>query len=139
MDIHLLAINVGNSRMAIGTFAAGELRNVTRISLEHRSDWKAAIAQAWGPIAGKGAAVAAASVNAPLIEAVEHAVHEATGQDVQWVGSRLDLPIQNVTDKPEQTGVDRLLNVAAAYEQLGHACVVVDAGTAVTVSCCNDA
>jgi type III pantothenate kinase len=28
--------------------------------------------------------------------------------------------------------------VAAAYEQMAKACVVVDAGTAVTVDCCND-
>ena len=31
-----------------------------------------------------------------------------------------------------------MLNVAAAYEQLGKACVVVDAGTAITVDFCND-
>ena len=31
-----------------------------------------------------------------------------------------------------------MLNVAAAYEQLGHACAVVDAGTAVTLDFCND-
>jgi type III pantothenate kinase len=28
--------------------------------------------------------------------------------------------------------------MAAAYEQLGKACIVVDAGTALTISCCND-
>jgi type III pantothenate kinase len=44
-----------------------------------------------------------------------------------------------LTDNPEQTGMDRVLNVAAAYEQIGHACVVVDAGTAITVDVCNDA
>ena len=42
------------------------------------------------------------------------------------------------TDAPAQTGVDRVLNIAAAYEQMGKACVVVDAGTAVTVDCCDD-
>jgi len=140
MDIHLLAINVGNTRLALGTFVAGELRHVSRISLEHRSDWKEAIRQAWAPIADReGAAVAGATVNPPLIEAIEHAVQEATGQAVQWVGRGLDVPIKNRSDKPEQTGIDRLLNVAAAFEQLQHACIVVDAGTALTVSCCNDA
>ncbi len=44
-----------------------------------------------------------------------------------------------LTDEPKATGVDRVLNVAAAYEQIGKACVVVDAGTALTVSICNDA
>jgi type III pantothenate kinase len=140
MDIHLLAINVGNTRLALGTFVSGELRHVARVSLEHRDDWRAAVAQAWSPIAGKeGAAIAGACVNPPLIEALEHAVSEATsGHRVEWTGKDLDLPIRNATDRPEETGVDRLLNVAAAYEQLQKSCVVVDAGTAVTVSCCND-
>jgi type III pantothenate kinase len=31
-----------------------------------------------------------------------------------------------------------VLNVAAAFEQMGKGCVVVDAGTAITVDCCND-
>ena len=43
-----------------------------------------------------------------------------------------------LTDAPEQTGVDRVVNIAAAYEQMGKACVVVDAGTAITVNVCND-
>jgi type III pantothenate kinase len=43
-----------------------------------------------------------------------------------------------LTGEPTKTGVDRVLNVAAAYEQMGKACVVVDAGTAITIDCCND-
>lgn len=139
MDIHLLVINVGNSRLALGTFVAGELQNVQRISLENRADWQGAIAAAWAPIAGKeGAAVAGACVNPPLLELVEHAAKSATDQPVQWVGRDINIPIRNLTDQPDQTGVDRLLGVAAAYEQMQKACVVVDAGTALTVNLCND-
>ena len=43
-----------------------------------------------------------------------------------------------LTHEAEKTGVDRVINIAAAYEQMGKACVVVDAGTAITVDCCND-
>src|SRR5450432_1335784 len=64
---------------------------------------------------------------------------QATSQPVQWVGSQIDLPIKVLTEKPEETGVDRVLNIAAAYEQMQKACVVVDAGTALTIDCCNDA
>lgn len=140
MDINLLVINLGNTRLALGTFVAGELRHVSRISLEHPADWRAAIEQAWQPIAAsERPAIAGAQVNPPLVEALELAAADATGgQRVQWAGKDLDLPIRNATDRPEETGVDRLLGVAAAYEQLGKSCVVVDAGTAVTVSCCDD-
>jgi type III pantothenate kinase len=36
-------------------------------------------------------------------------------------------------------GADRVCNLAAAYEQMGKACVVVDAGTAITIDVCDDA
>jgi type III pantothenate kinase len=139
MDINLLAINVGNTRMAIGTFVAGELRNVSRVAVQHESDVRGAIAAAWTQVSNlEGVGIAGACVNDPLLEPITRAVREETGQDIQWAGENLDLPIKNITEKPQETGVDRLLNVAAAYEQLKKACVVVDAGTAVSVSCCND-
>jgi type III pantothenate kinase len=139
MDIHVLVINVGNSRLAMGTFAAGQLERVQRLGNDQRNDWEGAIAQAWAGISGKpGAAVAGASVNPPLIESVEHAVMQATGQQIQWVGKDLDLPIKVLTDAPAETGTDRIINIAAAYEQMQKACVVVDAGTAITIDCCND-
>lgn len=134
-----MVLSAGNSRLAIGVYAAGELRYVTRISHDQRADWPGKLAEAWGKIAGKqSAAVAGACVNPAILEPLEHAVDQATGQKVEWVGSNLDLPIKVLTDHPRETGVDRVLNVAAAYEQMEHACVVVDAGTAITVDCCND-
>jgi len=134
-----MVLNAGNSRLAVGVFVAGELTYVLRVGHEQRSEWPARIKEAWGKIAEQeGAAVAGASVNPPLVESLEHAVEQATGQRVQWVGRDIDLPIKVLTDVPAETGVDRVLNVAAAFEQMGKACVVVDAGTAVTVDCCND-
>ncbi|HEV7301022.1 MAG TPA: type III pantothenate kinase [Tepidisphaeraceae bacterium] len=138
MDINLLVLSVGNSRLAIGTFIAGELQGVVRVPHSQRADWAGVIGEAWRKIADtEDPAIAGASVNPTIVEALEHAVQQATGQAVEWVGRDLDLPIKVLTENPEQTGVDRVLNVAAAYEQLGKACVVVDAGTAVTVDFCN--
>ena len=79
-----------------------------------------------------------ASVRPELNESVATAVMHATNQRVQWVGREIDLPDQGLTEKPNETGVDRVLNIAAAYEQMDKACVVVDAGTAITIDCCND-
>jgi len=139
MDINLLVINVGNTRLAIGTFVAGELKAVKRVTHAQSADWPGAIAQAWEPIAGQGnAAVCGASVNPTVMESLEHAVVQATGKPVEWVGREIDLPIDVRTQQPRDTGVDRVLNIAAAYEQMGKACCVVDAGTAITVDCCND-
>jgi type III pantothenate kinase len=140
MDINLLALSVGNSRLAIGTFVAGELQHVVRVPHTQRADWPAIITQAWMPLAKReGAAVAAASVNPPLVDPLDAAVKEATARPIEWIGPDLDLPIKLRTKVPAETGVDRALNMAAAFEQMGKACVVVDAGTAVTIDCCNDA
>jgi type III pantothenate kinase len=138
MDINLLVLNLGNSRLAMGTFAAGELSQVKRIPHAQKSDWVSAMIDAWGKIAANDAAVVAASVNPPLERELEDAVLEALNRRIIWVGKDLELPIPVLTDEPELTGVDRVLNVAAAYDLMGNACVVVDAGTALTVDVCND-
>lgn len=139
MDINLLVLNVGNSRLSIGVFSAGELTYSTRIPHAQRADWPAQIADAWSRIKdSEQPGVAGASVNPPLVEPLEHAVQQATGEQVEWVGREIELPIKVLTEQPGETGVDRVLNIAAAYEQLGKACVVVDAGSAITVDCCNE-
>jgi type III pantothenate kinase len=140
MDINLLVLSVGNSRLALGTFVAGSLEHVTRISNEQRSDWPAAIKQVWETLANReDATIVGVSVNPAMLELVEHAVMQTTGKPVEWVGDEIDLPAKVLTDNPAETGADRVVNVAAAYELMGKACVVVDAGTALTVDCCNDA
>jgi type III pantothenate kinase len=139
MDINLLVLNVGNMRLGVGAFVAGTLEHSVRIAHENRADWAGKIADAWKRIkSGENAAIAGASVN-PLIEAeIEKIVREVTGRNVDWVGKQIDLPMKVLTDNPAETGVDRVVNMAAAYEQMGKACVVVDAGTAITVNVCND-
>ena len=135
-----MVLNVGNSRLAVGVFVGGQLEQATRLSLDDRAAWGPAITDAWDRIKDADSpAVAGACVNGPLLEAVEHAANQITGSAVQWVGRDVDLPVPVKTAEPAQTGVDRVLNLAAAYEQIGHACVVADAGTALTVDCCDDA
>jgi type III pantothenate kinase len=139
MDINLLVINVGNSRVAVGAFVQGELAYTQRIDLEQRSDIEEAVDQAWSHLRNTDADVAAASVNPIMNEAIEHAIVRATQQPVQWVGREIHLPMKVITELPQQTGVDRVLVTAAAYDLMQKACVVVDAGTAITVNLCSDA
>jgi type III pantothenate kinase len=139
MDINLLALNVGTSRLAIGVFVAGELEYSTRIPHDQRADWPGRIAEAWRRIEGReNVAAAGASVNPPLVEPLEQVVKQATGQRIQWVGRELELPVPVLTETPSETGVDRILNIAAAYDVMEKACCVVDAGSAITVNICND-
>jgi type III pantothenate kinase len=139
MDINLMVLNVGNTRLAVGAFVGGELEGVVRVHFDERDKIQEALREAWAKVEGKdNAAIAGASVNPAAMEAIEHAVVGVSGEKVEWVGREIDLPLRVLTDPPAETGVDRVVNVAAAFEQLGKACVVVDAGTAITVDCCND-
>lgn len=139
MEINLIAINVGNSRVAVASFVAGELKAVERVSVDDRAAIKSAITTAYEQIIGReNAAVCAASVNPPLEDEIELIAMEVTGLPVEWIGEQIELPVNVLTDVPSETGVDRVLATAAAYEQLGKVCIVVDAGTALTINCCND-
>lgn len=139
MDINLMVLNVGNSRLAAGAFAGGELLRVERAPIDDVDRVRLAIEQVWGTIAVRhGACVAGVCVNPPELERIEKLVDEVAAHAVQWVGRDIELPISVLTNPPEDTGVDRIVATAAAYEQLGKACVVVDAGTAITINCCND-
>jgi type III pantothenate kinase len=110
-----------------------------RIAHENRADWAGRIADAWKQIERKeNAAVAGASVNPGIEAEIEKVVREVSGREVDWVGKQIDLPIEVLTEKPAETGVDRIVNMAAAFEQMGKACVVVDAGTAITINVCDD-
>ena len=139
MDINLLALNVGNTRLAVGAFVAGELTFVKRIPHANKADWNGVIAEAWRLISEHDdPAIAGASVNPAVMESLEHGVVGLTGRQIAWVGREIELPIKVLTENPKETGIDRVLNVSAAYEQMGKACIVVDAGTAITIDCCDD-
>lgn len=139
MDINLLVVGIGNSRLAVGAFVAGELRAVSRVPLTDSAACSAAIEKAWAELKDlSGAAVAAASVNPPVTDKIDRLIGQVTNYTPQWVGRDLELPIDVQTDEPDKTGIDRVLAVAAAYEQIGKALVVVDAGTAITVNFCSD-
>jgi type III pantothenate kinase len=114
------------------------LGEVDRVSNADQTGWEAAIGRAWSRLAGSDVAIVAASVNPPLDKALSDLVDRVTGRRVLWVGKDIDLPISVLTEEPDKTGVDRVLTIAAAYEQIEKACVVVDAGTAITIDCCND-
>jgi type III pantothenate kinase len=139
MDINLLVLGIGNSRLALGVFAGGQLVHSARLSHRDRAQWPQAVKDAWAYIAdSQSPAVAAASVHPDLDPVLGEIVQRQTAHDIQWVGREIDPRIRIRTRNPAQTGIDRILNIAAAYEQMQKACVVVDAGTAITVDCCND-
>jgi type III pantothenate kinase len=139
MDINLLTVNLGNTRAAIGAFVNGKLTDVQHVANDKPDELKKAVERGWGLVSDRpGASVAVASVNPQMDKLLEQINTQIRDEPARWVGREIDLPIVVLTDEPQQTGVDRVINIAAAYEQMNKACVVVDAGTAITIDCCDD-
>lgn len=149
MDIDLLVVSVGNTRTAFGAFVEGMLTTVRRADNRDGAEMEAALSAAWEALAQRPSPeVAGVCVREDLQDRVAAAVHRCSGRAVRWVrhavpGSAadpqaLEPPFPVLTEHPDRTGLDRVLATAAAYEQLGRACCVVDAGTAVTVNFCSD-
>ena len=130
----LLAVDVGNSRVAFGVFQDGLLTQAEHHTLAPDRTKLTEAAQVWGEMTvDAGGPAVLASVNPPAAELVRQALIQDVGLKVLSVGQEVPLPIQVDLPAPQKVGVDRILNAAAAYDRIKAPVVVVDAGTAITV------
>lgn len=132
--VNLLAVSVGNTRTRVGAFVDGELRQVSTFRNDRHDRISDAIEKANQPLQGiDGVQVLMSSVNPDAAEAVVALLKSKLGVEVYRVEKDLPIPIGRQLDPEAIIGEDRLLNAAAAFDKIGQACVVVDAGTAITV------
>lgn len=131
---NLIAINVGNTRTQVGQFADGDLNRSERFANTDLAPITQTIVQWWQEIAEKsGSAILLASVNDPFANRLASAIGDQLSVEIYRIGSDVPVPIGQELDPEALTGVDRLLNAAAAYDRLKQACIIVDAGTAITI------
>ncbi|MCW5756891.1 MAG: type III pantothenate kinase [Phycisphaeraceae bacterium] len=121
---------VGNTRARTAHYAAGAVHH----SASHSAGDAGSIAAA---LAGflddhHGAALLVASVNRPAAEAAASAM-EGRADRVAFAGRDFAIPMRTTVDRPERVGIDRLLCSLAAFRMAEQACIVIDAGTAITV------
>lgn len=134
VELNLLAISVGNSRTRVGAFVEGKLTESATYRNGREGEILDAIEHAFTALAGReDALVLMSSDNPPVSEPMEKAVLNRLGRDVLRVERDVAVPIGRQLDPETIVGQDRLLNAAAAYDVLKQACIVVDAGTAITV------
>jgi len=132
----ILAVSVGNTRTAIAAFTGSSIGTVDRLE---NSDGAPALAARiaaliQGVSAGGEVPIVIATVNQAVCEAIEEELRRSSaGVEILRIGREISPAIGMCVDPETLTGQDRLLNAAAAFERFGQACVVVDAGTAVTV------
>ncbi len=136
MPLNLLAISVGNTRTRIGIFIDGTMDDGDSVVDNAKyTILTEKIRQAYEKVADlEDAAVMLASVNPPLAERIEHFVTtEMSPARFLRVERDVEVPIGRQLDPEAMVGEDRLLNAAAAFDVLQQACIIVDAGTAITI------
>jgi type III pantothenate kinase len=135
VNVSLLAISVGNSRTHTGAFVDGKLEATSDLDNAKPDTFAAALDQALAALpAGQPKVVVLSSVNPPISDKIADLL-AARGPDVvvRRVEKDLPIPVGRHLDPETLVGEDRLLNAAAAYDVLKQACVIVDAGTAITI------
>ncbi|HZW11184.1 MAG TPA: type III pantothenate kinase [Phycisphaerales bacterium] len=123
----LLAIAVGNTRTSWAMFRGRESQPP---GAEPNAGAGAALA---GVVeeANPGL-VALASVNGPVADALAASLAES-GFQVLRLGRDVAPPLRHSLEDASTLGIDRALNAVAAFDLVGAACAIIDAGTAITV------
>lgn len=133
-DQNIITISIGNSRIHAGLFINGELQSDERFPNDQLTQSTQQIVQWWQQVASQSrAAILTASVNDSVCKPLSAMIQDQLSVEIYSIGTNLPVPIAEQLDPETITGVDRLLNAAAAYDTLKQACVVIDAGSAITV------
>jgi type III pantothenate kinase len=143
----LLLVSVGNTRTRFARTAGGHLEPSVCVANADGKRLMEEVCRAARGADGGWAQVVLASVNDPIADRIEAGLRRSGGSglaaesgtegrrgpSVIRVGRDLPVPIEHTLPPPVTVGQDRLLDALGAYSRSQQACVVVDAGSAVTV------
>ncbi len=131
-ELNIIAINVGNSRTQVGQFAGMELRGDEHLDNDNVPAIVQHVVERWEQT-DDPKTLLMASVNDTVAKPLDAALNDQLSIEIYHVGDDVPVPIGLCLDPETITGVDRLLNAAAAWDRTREACIVVDAGTALTI------
>lgn len=132
----LLAVTVGNTRTRLGLFRPAATRGGELVeAASHANADLGAIAKHAREmlVNDHGASIVMSSVNNTTADELEKLLRSETGEETYRFGRDLHILMRNGLDDDSTVGQDRLLCAMAAYAKTKQACVIVDAGTAITV------
>lgn len=132
-DQPFLALTVGNSRTSIAVIDDGE---ITELSSFASTEYSEIVEQAlawWKDLAGESPQIVMSSSNETASKSIAAALSDQTSRQIWQIGEDIPVAIGQHLDPETITGIDRLLNAAAAWNTFNQACIVIDAGTCVTV------
>jgi type III pantothenate kinase len=133
--MNLLLINIGNTRTQVGTFRDDKIHNPESIcNSAPERELQQLLAESFAEVSDKtNAMVVISSVNSRAKQNVTQMLHRINAGPIVIMEEDVNIPVGRQLDPETIVGTDRLLNAAAAFGHLSQSCVVVDAGTAITV------
>ena len=132
-ELPFLALSVGNTTTHIASIKGDALSDVTSTPSTDLTQIIERAIEAWNAIGDTEAQIIIASSNDSLASDLSKALADQTSSKIWTIGTDLPVAIGQHLDPETITGIDRLLNAAAAWDEYKQACVIVDAGTCVTV------
>ena len=137
----ILAIDVGNTHVVVGVMEDLETKYSFRLQTDpKRTDAEYAVLMhqtlklaGYGPTELEGAIIS--SVVPPVTALLENAVKLVCGCDAMVIGPHLDTGLKIHIDDPSSLGADLLVGAVAALHKYPAPLIIVDMGTATTVTC----
>jgi type III pantothenate kinase len=132
-DQPFLAITVGNTRTSIATIEGDVVTSSPSFLTNSSSDIVEHAIKLWKELESESPQIIMASSNEDAGKAIAEALADQTSRQIWQIGEDIPTAIGKHLDPETITGIDRLLNAAAAWDICKRACIVIDAGTCVTV------
>ena len=132
----LLAADVGNTEIVLGTFEGPDLRSTWRLSTRAEQTSDELALQLAGLLEHRGldlrrdvTGLCVASVVPDLTTAFREMATSYLSVSPVIVGPGTKTGVPVLTDNPREVGADRVMNALAAYTRFGGPAIVVDFGT----------
>ena len=136
----ILAVDIGNTNIVIGGIRDGKIVFEARVATDHikTSDQYCAelktMLDLFGVSAQEIEGSIVASVVPPVLNSFRTAIRKLTGKSCLVVGPGLKTGLNILIDNPAQTGADLVAGAVAALREYQPPLIVVDMGTATTIS-----
>lgn len=132
-DQPFLALTIGNTRTTVGTIIGSEIRDQKSFDSNETSAIVEHALKAWKELDYESPQIILASSNEDASKTIAAALADQTSRQIWHIGDDVPAAVGQHLDPETITGIDRLLNAAAVWDMHKQACVVIDAGTCVTV------
>lgn len=137
--LSIVAIDIGNTNVAMARWVDGEIEDVERVARSDQSGVKEALDRVREKCENELRQALVISSVVPETTAWLADYIEAELELRPFViGDNTPLPVEVDVPDPSQVGVDRVCNAAAAFDHTGHACTIVDVGSAITIDLIDD-